>query len=466
MSDTGTPGEHGLGTGVGSDSGSAPRGTGATRAGGARTAGRQVAIIGGGWSGLAAAVEAVDAGHQVTLYEAARSLGGRARSLPLTLPDGRVTPVDNGQHILIGAYRQTLGLMAKLGVDPRTVFEAQPLDLRDLDGHGLQLPAWPAPLDAAWGIARARGWSWADKRALLATTLGWRARGFRCRSTASVADLCAKLPAPVMQGLIEPLCVSALNTPPEQASGQVFLRVLNDALFGEGWGDWGASWLLLPKAPLGELLPEPAARWLSGRGATLRLGHRISLLAQTATGWQVDGDAFDAVVLACPSWDAIRLLQDNAVAAPSWLLQAHALRHEAITTVYAVTERRLPRPMVALRSGPGEPAQFVFDRGQLGGPAGLLAFVVSASHGEREMVERLVMAQADALGWDEAEPLLTVVERRATFACTPGLERPGPQVAERLWACGDWVAGPYPATLEGAVMSGRHAAAALGKVRA
>ena len=427
--------------------------------------GHKVAIIGGGWAGLAAAVEAVDAGLHVTLFEATRHLGGRARSLPLTLPDGSTTSVDNGQHILIGAYRQTLALMVKLGVDPKAVFEARPLDLRDLDDRGLQLPAWPAPMDAVWGIARARGWSWADKRALITTTLGWRARGFRCASTASVSDLCATLPQAVMQGLIEPLCVSALNTLPALASGQVFLRVLQDALFGQGWGGWGASWLLLPKAPLGELLPEPAERWLAAHEATLRLGHRVALLAQTASGWQVDGDAFDAVILACPSWDAIRLLQDNAVAAPTWLLQAHALRHEAITTVYTATERRLPRPMVALKNGPGEPAQFVFDRGQLGGPPGLMAFVVSASQGERERVQHLVMAQADALGWNEAQPLQTVVERRATFACTPGLDRPGTQVAKRLWACGDWVAGPYPATLEGAVMSGRHAAASVGKVR-
>ena len=434
----------------------------------ARPGTRHVAIIGGGWAGLAAAVEAVRAGHQVTLFEAARTWGGRARTLTLPLPEGGTADLDNGQHILIGAYRQTLSLMASVGVDPRTVLRAAPLDLRDLHGLGLHLPAWPswlAPLDAAWGMLRARGWSWADRRALLRASLGWQRTGFRCGAHESVATLCSRLPASVVDGLIEPLCVSALNTPPAQASGQVFLRVLRDSLFGEGWGPWGASWLLLPTAPLGALFPEAAARWLAERGTTLRLGHRVALLAETASGWQVDGDAFDAVILACPSWDAIRLLQDNAVAAPAWLLQAHTLKHEAIATVYASSRRRLPRPMVSLRSTPTEPAQFVFDRGQLGGPAGLLAFVVSASHGEREVIEQQVMAQADALGWDEVQPLQTVIERRATFACTPGLDRPGAQVADRLWACGDWVAGPYPATLEGAVMSGRHAAAALGRAR-
>ena len=425
----------------------------------------EVAIVGGGWAGLAAAVEAVRAGHRVTLFEAARTLGGRARSLDATLPDGTRVSLDNGQHILIGAYRQTLALMEAVGVDPREVLHALPLDLRDPQGRGLHLPPWRAPLDAGWGIATARGWSWRDKHALLRAALAWQRAGFRCGAHESVASLCARLPQAVMEGLIEPLCVSALNTPPSMASGQVFLRVLRDALFGPGWGSWGASWLLLPRAPLGALLPDAAERWLAAHGATLRLGHRVALLARTAHGWQVDGDAFDAVVLACASWNAIRLLQDNAVVAPAWLLQAHALRHEAITTVYATSGRRLPRPMMALPSSATAPAQFVFDRGQLGGPAGLLAFVASASRGEREVIEQQVMAQARALGWGDARPVQTVMERRATFACTPGLERPGPQVADHLWACGDWVAGPYPATLEGAVISGRRAAAALGLAR-
>ncbi len=427
---------------------------------------KQVAVIGGGWAGLAAAVEALRAGHQVTLFEAARALGGRARSLTLPLPEGGSLTLDNGQHILIGAYRQTLTLMAGVGVDPRAVLVGMPLDLRDLAGQGLRLPAWPAPLDAAWGMARARGWSWADRRALLRAALAWQRSGFRCGAQESVAALCARLPQSVVDGLIEPLCVSALNTPPAQASGQVFLRVMRDALTGQGWGPWGASWLLLPRAPLGQLLPEAAGRWLLDQGATLRVGHRVALLAQTASGWQVDGDAFDAVILACPSWDAIRLLQDNAVPAPTWLLQAHSLRHEAIATVYARGSHSLPRAMVSLRSTAQAPAQFVFDRGQLGGPQGLLAFVVSASRGERDVIEKQVLAQAADLGWADLQPLQTVIERRATFACTPGLQRPGPQIADRLWACGDWVAGPYPATLEGAVMSGRHAAAALGRGRA
>ncbi len=430
--------------------------------------GLRLAVVGAGWAGLAAAVEAARAGHQVSVFEAARTLGGRARSLVLELPDGQATVVDNGQHILIGAYRQTLSLMKAVGVDPTQVLHAMPLALRDAAGQGLALPAWPArlrPLDAAWGILGARGWGWGDKLALLRACLGWRARGFECAPSLSVAGLCEGLPPRVMDQLVAPLCVAALNTPAAQASAQVFLRVLRDALFGPGWGGWGASSLLLPTAPLGELFPQAAARWLGARGATVRTGHRVTLLAQTSTGWLVDGDAFDAVVLACPSWAAIHLLQENAIEAPAWLAQARALRHEAIATVYAQGGPRLPAPMLALPPGPQAPAQFVFDRGQLGGPQGLLAFVASACRGDRELLERQVLDQARQQGWAGLRPVRTVVERRATFACVPGLARPGIAVAERLWACGDWVEGPYPATLEGAVMAAQRVVATLGAVR-
>ncbi len=425
----------------------------------------RVAIVGAGWAGLAAAVQAVRAGHQVTVFEATRTLGGRARTLDVALPDGTSADLDNGQHILIGAYRQTLALMETVGVRPARVLHALPLSLRTPEGEGVALPAWPAPLDAAWGIATARGWRWGERLAFLRACLGWRAQGFHCAPHVSVAQLCAGLPGRVVAEVIDPLCVAALNTPAGQASAQVFLRVMRDALFGAGHGAWGASWLLLPKAPLGRVLPEAAAAWLADHGATLRTGHRVALLARTASGWQVDADRFDAVVLACPSWDAIRLLEDNAVDAPGWMEQACNLRHEAIATVYAMGGRILPAPMLRLQDGPQAPAQFVFDRSQLGGPRGLLAFVASACQGERETLQRQVIAQAHDLGWHDVVPVRTVVERRATFACTPGLVRPGIAIDEGLWACGDWVEGPYPATLEGAVMSGQRVVAALSAAR-
>jgi hypothetical protein len=119
--------------------------------------------------------------------------------------------------------------------------------------------------------------------------------------------------------------------------------------------------------------------------------------------------------------------------------------------------------MLALRATPQAPAQFVFDRGQLNpdnhSAQGVLAFVVSASVGERATVQAAVLQQAARqLGLDRLQAIQTVVEKRATFACTPDLRRPRAAIAPGLWAAGDYVDGPYPATLEAAVRSGLSAA--------
>ena len=415
---------------------------------------------------------AVEAGHQATVFEAARTVGGRARALDL--PHGGVAArLDNGQHILIGAYTETLRLMRLAGVDTASALLRLPLVLRFPDGNGLQLPDLPPPWDAVLGIARARGWSWSERLALLRTARTWQRTGFACAPQATVASLCAALPQRLIDGFIDPLCVAALNTPAQQASGQVFLRVLQDSLFSGR----GGSHLLLPRVDLGTLFPEAAVRWLQARGAIVRCGQRVQSLGAPSPGarWQVDGIAFDAVLLATPSTEAARLVSQCAQLAPcaltvalaDWAALAQALRFEAITTVYAqgtarADGRLLPQPMVALHAGAGQPAQFVFDRGQLGGPAGLLAFVASASQGERALIEQQVLAQARSqLGMAPLQIVQTVVEKRATFACTPGLQRPQAAIAPGLWACADYVAGPYPATLEGAVRSGTAAGRAV-----
>lgn len=417
----------------------------------------KLAIVGGGWAGLAAAVRATQDGHAVTVFEAARHWGGRARRLELPLPDGRTATLDNGQHILIGAYADTLALMRTVGVAPSSALLRLPLQLRFADGGGLALPDWPAPLDLAWGILRADGWTLADKAGLLRVTLGWQRAGFRCEASLSVADVCAGLPPRVMDELVEPLCVSALNVPAGQASGAVFLRVLQDSLLGPRAGDIGPSNLLLPRTDLGALLPDAATAWLAARGAQLRPGCRVRALAPAGTGWAVDGETFDAVLLACTAWEAVRLVAGSGIAATDWLQAAAGLDHTAIATVYTLGAGSLPTPLLALRGGP---AQFVFDRGQLGGPEDVQAWVVSAAQGDATSIESGVLAQARALGWS-VQPLRTVVEKRATFACVPGLRRPDMAIAPGLAAGGDWVDGPYPATLEGAVRAGAAAAAQL-----
>ncbi len=404
----------------------------------------KTAVVGGGWAGIAAAVALADAGHDIAVFEMAPQLGGRARSVA-GQPD-----YDNGQHILIGAYRDSLALMRRLGIDPEQVLKRLPLALPYPGEPGLRLPPGPPLVAFVRGVLAHRGWPLGARLDLLAAAGGWLARGFRCGPRLSVADLCAGLPAVVKRDLVEPLCVAALNTPAPQASARVFLRVLKDALFSGA----GSADLLLPRRPLSELLARPATAWLGDR---LRLGCRVQKIE---AGWRVDGEAFDAVVLSGTSVEAARLAADVA---PAWSAAAQGLRFEPIITVYLRSPgSALPAPMLALREGPDAPAQFVFDHGQLGGSAGRFAFVVS---GAAPWVERggcadAVLAQARReLRW-ASPPVVdrVLTEKRATFACTPGLVRPAARIAQGLWAAGDYVDGPYPATLEGAVRAGLAAA--------
>jgi 2-polyprenyl-6-methoxyphenol hydroxylase-like FAD-dependent oxidoreductase len=455
--------------------------------------GKKVCVVGAGWAGLAAAVGATQGGHRVTVLEASRSLGGRARALAPEvthgLPDGSTPSLDNGQHILVGGYRETLTLMRVVGLDPADLLLRLPLTLQFPDGSGLRLPDWPPPWNQLAGVLAARGWSLGDKWSLLAALRRWKRAHFQCSASATVAELCVGLRPQVMDSFIEPLCISALNTPAQQASGQVFLTVLHDTLKpvlphkvpDDGAPDpagerpWAGSDLLLPRADLSALFPNAAARWLQARGVALHLGERASAPRWVAGQWQVGEERFDAVVWATAPAHAVQALAAYAPEAPKnvgiylqrWLRLAEKLKHAAIATVYAHAEGlALPVPMLALTSSPQVPAQFVFDRGQLGGPPGLLAFVVSAAQGSHETLEEQVLAQGHQqlehlLGGQRLVAVQTVVEKRATLACTPRLARPPQRIAPGLLACGDYLYAPYPSTLEGAVRSGLMAALAL-----
>ncbi|TAG25634.1 MAG: FAD-dependent oxidoreductase [Burkholderiales bacterium] len=432
----------------------------------------KVLVAGAGWAGLAAAIELTKSGHQVTVIEASRHLGGRARALEVKLPDGSTSTLDNGQHILIGAYSETLRLMREVGVNPQDVLHRMPLTLRFPDGNALELPDWKNPLikglDVAWGVLHAKGWNWADKLSLLRAAALWRLKGFECEPHTTVAALCKSITQPVMQMLIEPLCVSALNTPADRASGQVFLRILKDSLFASTAGDMGSSNLLLPKTDLGSLFPQAAAAWLAKRGCEVRLGERLTKIEslsnseravriscrRTDDSSTISVEKFDSIVLATPPTEAARIARASGHS--TWADAADALQHEAIATVYAYAkDAKLPCPMMALKSSPTEPAQFVFDRGALTGQTGVLAFVVSASQGDAATIEQQVITQGQKqLGLPSLQAIQTIIDKRATFACTPALQRPTPQITPKVIACGDYVQGPYPSTLEGSMRSG------------
>jgi squalene-associated FAD-dependent desaturase len=439
---------------------------------------RRLAVIGGGWAGCAAAVELAGAGHQVSLFEAARSLGGRARALPL-----HGLTLDNGQHILLGAYSSTLAMLKRVGVRRADAFLTLPLQMRypQVSGEaGMDFVAapLPAPFHLALALLRAKGLATADKLSLARFSTSARWMDWTLHHDCSVAELLERFDqtARLTALMWRPLCLAALNTAPERASAQVFLAVLRDSLGASR----AASNMLLPRVDLTALFPQAAARQLAAHGGVLRTGAAVSALAQDGDGaWQVDSTAFgserfDGVVLAVPPPAASKLLGALPLAPLCAVLDA--FEYEAITTCYLQYDGavRLPLPFCALQddAAAGRHGQFVFDRGQLdGAQAGLLAVVISAAGLaatlDQAALARLLSAQlAAAFGmaalatprWHQV-----ITDKRATFACTPALARPANASGlAGLVLAGDYTAGEYPATLEGAVRSGVAAARLLG----
>jgi squalene-associated FAD-dependent desaturase len=441
---------------------------------GASTA-RSVAVIGGGWAGCAAAVALADAGHAVTVYEAARTLGGRARAV-----DAHGRRLDNGQHILLGAYDATLGLLRRVGVEPRDAMLRLPLQMRYPPGAGLMdfvAPRLPAPLHMLAALLRAQGLTRDDKLALARFSTSARWMGWQLHTDCSVAELLERFDqTPRLTRLMwRPLCLAALNTAPEHASSQVFLAVLRDSLGAKR----AASDMLLPRLLLDALFPDAARRRIEGGGGKVLTGTRVESLEQDAARWRVSTNGgctrHDAVVLAVAPWQAAPMLRTlPGLAALAQRLDGFG--YEPISTVYLQYDPllRLPLPFCALLDEPerGIWGQFVFDRGQLDPhQGGLLAVVISGASAaaglEREALASAVAAQlAAAFGNDAlARPAWqqVITEKRATFACTPGLARPdNASGLPGLVLAGDYTACDYPATLESATRSGLRAATLAG----
>jgi squalene-associated FAD-dependent desaturase len=448
----------------------------------------QVAVIGGGWAGCAAGVELAAKGAQVTLFEAARTLGGRARAV-----QAKEALLDNGQHILLGAYAHTLALLRRVGVKEDDALLRLPLQMRYPPGSaqagaGMDFvaPRLPAPLHMLLALLRARGLEREDKLALARfnTTARWMDWGLD--TDCSVAELLHRFSQTprLIRLMWRPLCLAALNTPIERASAQVFLAVLRDSLGAKR----KASDMLLPRVMLDALFPQAAQNYIEAHGGRVLCGARVDAFAQRDGGWLVSTGAgasvesmrFDAVVLATPPWQSASLLRPHP-GTEELCAQLDAFEYEPISTVYLQYEPglRLPLPFCALLDDPehGAWGQFVFDRGQLdrghggghGGPGqdGLLAVVVSAAAAAAALdqdalaaaVARQLAAAFRLPGLEQPRWSRVLTEKRATFACTPGLARPANASGlAHLALAGDYTAGDYPATLETAVRSGLAAA--------
>ncbi|MBK6981012.1 MAG: FAD-dependent oxidoreductase [Betaproteobacteria bacterium] len=426
---------------------------------GARVNGRRVAVIGAGYAGIAAAVDLVRGGAAVTLYDANRTAGGRARRV-----EYRDTVLDNGQHLLLGAYRDTLALMRAVDV-PRNALRREPLGLHYPGTLGLAAPRLPAPLHLAAALVFAGGLSLADRISAFAFAFAVRRAEAAARPGECVAAFLSRLAQPerLRRLLWEPLCVAALNTPAERADARVFSRVLHDAL-ARSRAD---SDLVFPAHDLSALLPDPAISWLGERGAQVVLGARVTALVPEGAQWRLaaagNSGTFDAVVCAAAAHEAAALL-GGIPGLAALAAKIGAIPHEPITTVYLQYEGRvrLPFPMTGVDGGH---AQWLFDREALSGARGLVAAVISDSRHEaaldQDVLSTAVHREVARVAALPGPPRWTkvITEKRATFACEPGTFRPPAGTgAPGLALAGDYTEGPYPATLEAAVQSGSRAA--------
>lgn len=406
---------------------------------------------------MGAAVDLAGRGIPVTVFEASRSLGGRARRVSV---DG--TDLDNGQHILIGAYRDTLALMRKVGVDPARALLRVPLELRYADGFHLRAPRLPSPLNLLVALLGANGVPLAQSFAAMRFMAALRAKRYRVEPDRSVARLLDEhaQTGTLRSHLWEPLCVSALNTPVERASAQVFANALRDGLTGRR----GNSDLLLPRTDLGRLFPEPAAEYVKAHGGAIEPGTPVRRIERAPGGFRLNETReFSGVVIACAPHQAGPLLVQLSELADA-LAAVSALTYEPIVTCYLQYPESVSLPSTML-GFTGGILQWVFDRGQLGGPKGLLAAVISASGAHQELTKEELTARIGielkaALGelpppqWSQV-----ITEKRATFSCTPGLARPQASTAiPNLVLAGDYLASEYPGTIEAAVRSGMEAA--------
>lgn len=436
----------------------------------------RVAVIGAGWAGCTAAVDLARRGHEVTVFEAAAVPGGRARRV---VRSG--LPLDNGQHLMLGAYAATRRALAIVhGTEmPRGLLERRPLAIHPL-APGRDVLAVRArgagPLGLVLGLLAARGLRFGERLKLVAWFNRLARAGFRCPPDATVADLTAGCPPAATRSLWEPLCIAALNTPPARASAQVFANVLRAAFAGPA----GASDFLVATSDLSAVYPDHVLRRVAETGGEVAMRTPARLVAVSDDQVTValrDGErSFDVAVVAVGPHQIADVLPDHP-AFTDVRRDARGLAYEPIATAWLgyAAHHPLAAPILRLDDAPG---QWLFDRPDIlaraepdparPGLAQLVSVVVSAS-GPHDTLDANALARACdaqlrrlAPDWPPLAFAQAIVERRATYACTPQRPRPaGVLPHPRVAFAGDWLDADFPATLEAAVRTGFAAAEAL-----
>lgn len=425
-----------------------------------------VAVIGGGCAGLSTAATLAENGIQVTLFEAGSQLGGRARTVAVE-NNNLLHLLDNGQHMLLGAYHETLKLLQKAGVDEALAFMRVPLQMVIHSSEGkaeLSLKSahyLPAPFDLLTGFLLCSGLSISERITALKFMAYLRKVKYQIAADLPLEQFLTEQRQSVrlIELLWEPLCLAALNTPISIASTRIFLNVLCDSFSGLKKN----SDFLLPRLDLSQVIAQPLANYIQSQRGNIHLNTRIVAIKPDTEGFNLithhGVSAFSHVVVAVAAANAEKLLAPLPKLQHS-IEQLQSYSYQPIYSVYLQypPETRLPRVMTGLTK---TISQWVFDKGQLSGQLGLLSVVISArGHHQHLSQDELALAVAKEL--DNAFPDLpqplwykVIAEKRATFTCSANLARPSNKTAQAgLYLAGDYTYADYPATIEGAVRSG------------
>ena len=431
---------------------------------------QHIAIIGGGCAGLSAAATLSERGYAVTLFEASSQLGGRARTVVVENKD-LLQLLDNGQHILLGAYSTTLSLLEKVGVKEHEAFLRLPLQVNMLGSAGKPIFSLkaanylPAPFNLLTGFLLCKGLSLTDRIVALRFMRHLHASRYEIIKDKSLATFLKqhRQSTTLIKMLWEPLCLAALNTPVAKASSKIFLNVLRDSFSGHKTN----SDFLIPKLDLSQIISHPLAHYIQAKGGHIKLNHRIRSLVETENGFDLETSQgtlhFSHVIVATSPARTDKLLAQLPNLKAN-LNKTHDYKYQPIYTVYLQypQDTKLPTVMSGLADSL---SQWVFDRGELCGEKGLLAVVLSAE-GKHQKMTQDELAFHVAKELKQAFPHLpkplwhkVIAEKRATFACVPDLARPTNRTAQtNLYLAGDYTYASYPATIEGAVRSGIYAA--------
>jgi squalene-associated FAD-dependent desaturase len=451
--------------------------------------GPDVVVIGAGFAGLSAAVRLTQRGARVLVLEGRSRLGGRATAFA-DRETGQL--VDNGQHILMGCYTETLAFLRDIGAQDNVRVDPQ-LAVTMIDRAGrrtrLSCPALPAPLHLAAGVLEWEALSWRDRLSVLgmATPLKNARRelagaAVRASSPDETVEnwLIRNGQTPRLREMLwDPLALAALNQPTDRAAAPPFARVLAE-MFSD---DPRAAAIALPTKPLHLMYAEPARAFIERHGGSVRTGASATVVlgpgGDAIAGARVGAETIGAShVISSVPWFALPELFDQEPAMLRDVIdRARRMASSPIVTVNLWFDRRvLDLPLLGL---PGRAMQWVFDKDQIvtrtdGERAGVghLSLVSSGAadilaETNVQLVHRAHAELLDALPAVRAARLLnaTVVrEPRATFSLAPGQPaRPSTETALKgFLLAGDWTATGLPATIEGAVRSGNRAAQGIG----